>query len=150
MKKISEITRSIEIDAPPGICYDVICDIPGYLKWFKHVKNFEVKIRDAEGRPLRVLYTFEILIKKNLQTLLTYEYHEAERRLVCATSGGDIAQGRGEYEFRDLPGGRTLFVFTIRVDFGMLVPEAIVEFLTGKVLDDFMRMVKGECERRKG
>ena len=148
MKKISEITRSVEVNAIPDLCYAVICDIPSYPAWFKHVKDFTVKVKDSTGRPVRVLYTFDLAIKKGIKTILDYEYYDAERKLVCTTAGGDIVRGLGQYEFRDLPEGKTLFVFTIKVDFGMRVPDKIVEFLTSRVLDDFMLMVKGECERR--
>lgn len=64
------------------------------------------------------------------------------------SAGGDIAGASGNFHFRALPDTRTLFVFSLRVDFGMLVPETIVEFLSGKVPDDFVVMVKEECERR--
>lgn len=148
MKKVQEITRSVEVDAGPDTCYEAVCDIPGYLSWFRHVKSLDVKERDGEGRPARVYFTFDLLIKKGLQIVLVYEYDDDRRTLKFRSGGGNIAGASGYYHFNELSPGRSRFVFRVKVDFGMLLPEALVEFLSGSVLDDFMAMVKAECERR--
>ncbi|MBN2158934.1 MAG: hypothetical protein JW807_06025 [Spirochaetes bacterium] len=150
MKKIQELTRSVEIDAGPDHCYAVVCDIKGYMSWFKHIKTMDIKAADPEGRPSRVLFTFDLLIKKNMQIILNYEYDDADRRLRFGSGGGDIQSAGGHYHFRELSPDRTLLVFSLRVDFGMLVPQQIVDFLSGRVLDDFLAMIREECERRKG
>lgn len=149
MKKIQELTRSVEIDAAPGHCYAVVCDIRNYMSWFRHIKQMDIKAANEEGRPSRVLFTFDLLIKKNMQIILNYEYDDADRRLRFGSGGGDIESAGGHYHFRELSPDRTLLVFSLRVDFGMLMPRQIVDFLSTRVLDDFLAMVKGECERRK-
>jgi hypothetical protein len=148
MKKITELTRSIEISVEPQWCYEVICDIPAYRSWFRHITSQEVKHTNGEGRPDRVLYTFDLLIKKGMQLILNYEYDDDERKLHFKSGGGDIAAVTGYYHFREIALSNTLLVFTLKVDFGMLMPESIVNFLSGKVLDDFLVMVKQECETR--
>lgn len=148
MKKIQEITRSVEVAAGPDVCYAVVCDIPGYRSWFRHVKSLDIKERDGEGRPAMVYFTFDLLIKKGLQIVLVYEYDDDGRTLMFRSGGGNIAGASGYYHFKELSPGRSRFVFRVKVDFGMLLPEALVEFLSGSVLDDFMAMVKAECERR--
>ncbi len=148
MKKLQEVSRSIEINATPDACYAVLCDIQGYLSWFKHVKNLDIKKVNREGRPSRVFFTFDLLIKKGMKIVLNYRYDDDRRQLFYESGGGDIAKATGNFHFRALPPDRTLFVFTLRVDFGMLMPDTIVDFLSSRVLDDFVAMVKEECERR--
>ncbi len=43
MKKVQEITRSTEIEAEPDVCYAAVCDIQGYLSWFRHVKSLDIR-----------------------------------------------------------------------------------------------------------
>jgi uncharacterized membrane protein len=148
MKKIQDVSRSIEINATPDHCYAIIRDVPGFRRWFKHVKSMDIKEVDEEGRPSRVFFTFDLLIKKGMKIVLKYTYDDEERKLLFKSAGGDVENASGNFHFRELPDNRTLFVFSLRVDFGMLVPETIVEFLSSKVLDDFVAMVRDECERR--
>jgi len=148
MKKIQDVSRSIEINATPDKCYAVITDMQGYLSWFKHVKALDVKKVGDDCRPESILFTFDLLIKKGLKIILNYRYDDKERILYFQSGGGDVTRAGGNYQFRPLPGDRTLFVFSLHVDFGMMVPESIVEFLSGRVLDDFVAMVRDECERR--
>ena len=144
MKKIQDVSRSIEINATPEKCYTVICDMEGYRSWFKHVKDMDIKKTCDDCRPESVLYTFDLLIKKALKIVLNYRYDDKEKILFFQSGGGDVARAGGNYHFRSLPDGRTLFVFSLHVDFGMMMPETIVGFLTGRVLDDFVAMVRDE------
>jgi uncharacterized membrane protein len=150
MKKIQDVSRSIEINATADSCYTTICDIPGFRDWFKHVKSMDIKQVDGEARPSRVFFTFDLLIKKGMKIVLDYRYDDDDRKLLFRSAGGDVSNASGNFHFRTLPDNRTLFVFSLRVDFGMLLPETIVEFLSGRVLDDFVVMVRDECERRSG
>ncbi|TAL33633.1 MAG: hypothetical protein EPN93_13525 [Spirochaetes bacterium] len=149
MKKIQEVSRSIEIAASPGLCYRVICDMDNYHSWFSHVRDLDIRKTGDDCRALSVVYTFDLLIKKGLKIVLDYRYDDDARILHFKSAGGDVSRAAGTYEFRELPEDRTLLVFSLRVDFGMLMPAKITEFLSGRVLDDFVQMVKGECERRK-
>jgi len=150
MKKLQEVSRSIEINATPDACYAVLCDMEGYRSWFKHVKDLDVKKVGDDRRPESILFTFDLLIKKGLKIVLSYRYDDAEKILYFQSGGGDVTRASGNYHFRPLPGDRTLFVFSLQVDFGMMMPDTIVEFLSGRVLDDFVAMVRDECERRAG
>ncbi len=150
MKKIQDVSRSVEIDASPDLCYRVICDIENYPSWFRHVRELSIRKTGEDGRALSVLYTFDLLIKKGIRIVLNYRYDDNARILHFQSAGGDVSRALGTYEFRELPGDRTLLVFSARVDFGMLMPQTITEFLSGRVLEDFVQMVREECEKRKG
>jgi uncharacterized membrane protein len=148
MRKQYHVTKGLEIEAPASICYGVMCDITSYPSWFKHIREIIIKDTYDDGRASSAFYLFDIVFKKNIKVLWSYQYDDEQYRLLCRSIGGDFTDTEAVYEFRSLLTGKTLFNFIVTVDFGLVLPAKIINFLIDVVMKDFLVMIKRECERR--
>lgn len=149
MRRLYEVSKAIEIAAPPGDCYRTICDFTSYHRWCPFVAGQTVTAADeATGLATRVAYDVRIMLPKLFKLVLEYAYQPQQFRLDYRATGGDVTSAAGSYQYRLLQTGGSLLTFTVTVDFGMIMPAKISNYLIDRVLVQFLESIRDESVRR--
>jgi ribosome-associated toxin RatA of RatAB toxin-antitoxin module len=139
---------TIEVDASPQACFDVVVDIAGYPEWQTQVRSATVLERDGEGRAL-VAETVSDAKVRTLRYRLRYAY-DAPRGMSWALVDGDVKGLDGDYRFEALDGGRTRVTFRLSVDpgrrLGLLLRGPLAtevrDYVMGTTLDELKATVE--------
>ena len=129
--------RSVEIDAPIDLCFQIAADIEHAPAWQGSLKDAEVLSKDGDGRA-EVVDTESDAKVKTVKTRLRFSYTEPTR-IEWVQEKGDTKALRGWWDLEDLGDGRTRATYGLDVDpgrmLGMLlrgpVEGKVVEFLLG-------------------
>ena len=113
--------RSTETSAPPGVVFEVACDLEMYPEWATGVVEVEVLERDDEGRPARAAFLVDGFIKR-ISYELEYEYDPPHTISWKAVPGEDIKDMEGSYDFHPTDGGGTAIAYALRVAPNFSVP----------------------------
>ena len=112
--------QSIEISATPQQCFDVASGLEAYPEWASEVKQVDVSERDADGRPLKVELTIDVMIKQITTTFL-YTYDAPHSMSWRADPNDDIKELEGSYRFEETDDGTTV-VYALRVSPAFTIP----------------------------
>lgn len=113
--------QSIEIPAEPGFIFSVLADLEAYPEWITAMREVEILERDGEGRPSRVHFLVDAMIKV-ISYDLDYDYDPPVKMSWEAVPGEDIRQMVGSYELTPLDGGGTDVVYGLMVEPAFTVP----------------------------
>src|SRR4051812_23223394 len=102
---VLDASRTVEVDAPMGRCYELAADIEGAPEWQETLLDVEVLDRDDEGRPLLVETLTDAMVKK-ARTTVRFSY-DPPNGLSWEQEKGDAKWLKGRWEFEDLGDGRT-------------------------------------------
>ena len=142
---MAKATQSIEINAEPKACYDVITDFESYPQFLKEMKGVEAEKKGASAWEVR--FTME-LIKKISYTLKISG--KPPTRVNWSMLEGDMMKSNdGEWVISDLGGGVTRATYSIEVGLGLLVPGAISKMLIGSNLPSMLQSFKKRIESIK-
>jgi ribosome-associated toxin RatA of RatAB toxin-antitoxin module len=109
----------VEILAPLERCFALAADIEGAPRWQGGMHDNQVVERDAEGRASVVRTTVDIKVKTVAVTLrISYE---APHRVLWERISGDLRSLRGGWTFEELEPARTLAIYEMRSDPGMIL-----------------------------
>lgn len=142
---MTQASETIEINASPKDCYDVIMDFEKYPEFLKETKS--AVIEKKSGNTLVVSFTLDI-IKKIHYTLKMVgkppkkiQWNLVRSDLMKANSGGWTLEPAGN--------GTTKAVYLVDVDLGLFVPGAISKMLIGSNLPAMMKAFKKRIEGKK-
>lgn len=139
--------QSIEVSAPPAVVHDVALALEEYPDWVTGVKSVDVTEVDAEGRPVRVDFVAEAMVKEIAYTLL-YEYELENGFSWRAVPGDDIKAMEGSYEFNELEDGGTEVVYALRVDPAFTLPGFLRRQAEKQIVSNALRGLKRRAEGR--
>jgi ribosome-associated toxin RatA of RatAB toxin-antitoxin module len=153
MRKLYELSQSIEIDSTPEECYKLICDFESYPQWFHYVKKATVLKKDELDIPFKAEFICDIIIKEGIQKtgyrlVLDYTYDEINHILNYKVVDGDAKDAEGFYQFRKLFSGKTLATFSIKVSLNLLLPSKIVNFLSDYLMKSVLVMIKNAAGKK--
>jgi ribosome-associated toxin RatA of RatAB toxin-antitoxin module len=144
--------RSIDVDAPPDVCFAVMSDVERMADWQRAVCDVEILERDADGRAAVVEYLVDARVRKVRYRLR--QFYDPPARLRSEYLGGDFRDFSGEWRFLRAAGdgGRTRVELDLDIDVGRFVPgplrALIAEAVMGRALSDLKRHVEGRGPRR--
>ena len=113
--------QTIEVSADPQHVYEVALDLEAYPSWAIGVKEVAILEEDDWGRPLRVAFVTDAMIKEISYTLL-YRYDLDNGFSWSAEPGDDITAMEGSYQFNDLEDGGTEVLYALKVEPAFTVP----------------------------
>ncbi len=113
--------QSIEIGAPPEFIFEVLADLESYPEWITAMREVEILERDGDGRPQRVHFLVDAMIKV-ISYDLEYEYDPPAKMAWTAVPGEDIRQMVGSYELTPLSDEVTDVVYALLVEPAFTVP----------------------------
>ncbi len=125
--------RTVEIDAPIELCYEIAADIEGATEWQGSLRDVEVLERDAEKRAI-VVETESDAKVKNVRARLRFSY-EPTSRIRWTQEKGDTKSLEGSWRLEDLGGGRTRATYALKADPGRVLGMLLRGPAEGKVRD---------------
>ena len=137
--------QSIEVSADPQHVYEVALDLEAYPDWANAVKSVEILEEDEYGRPLRVQFVAEAMVKEITYTLL-YSYELDNGFSWTAEQGPDIKAMDGSYEFNEIEGGGTEVLYALRVDPAFTLPGFIRRQAEKQLVNIALRGLKTRAE----
>lgn len=137
--------QRIEVSADPQHVYEVALDLEAYPEWANGVKEVEILEEDADGRPTRVDFRADAMIKEISYTLL-YSYEMDNGFSWSAEPGDDIKAMDGSYEFNALEDGSTEVLYALRVDPAFTVPGFLRRQAEKQIVSSALRGLKKRSE----
>ncbi len=137
--------QSIEVSAAPQLVYEVALDLDAYPEWATGVKQVEILEEDAEGRPLRVSFVADAMIKEITYTL-RYVYDFENGFSWQAEPGDDIRAMDGSYRFTELEDGGTEVLYALRVDPAFSLPGFLRRQAEKQIVSSALRGLKKRAE----
>ncbi|MCP3976782.1 MAG: cyclase [bacterium] len=137
--------QSIEVSADPQHIYEVALDLEAYPEWANGVKEVDILEEDEHGRPTRVDFRADAMIKEIQYTLL-YRYEMDNGFSWSAEPGEDISAMDGSYEFKELEDGSTEVLYALRVDPAFTVPGFLRRQAEKQIVSSALRGLKKRSE----
>ncbi len=137
--------QSIEVSADVQTIYEVALDLDAYPEWATGVKEVEIEEEDEYGRPLRVSFVADAMIKEITYTLL-YRYDLEDGFSWSADPGADIKAMEGSYRFNELEEGGTEVLYALKVDPAFTVPGFLRRQAEKQIVSNALRGLKKRAE----
>ena len=137
--------QSIEVSAEPQLVYEVALDLDAYPTWAVGVKEVSVLEEDEYGRPLRVSFVTEAMVKE-ISYILVYSYELDNGFSWIAEPGDDIKAMEGSYQFNALDDGNTEVLYALKVDPAFNVPGFLRRQAEKQIVSSALRGLKKRSE----
>ena len=137
--------QSIEVSADAQTLYEVALDLDAYPEWATGVKEVEIEEEDEYGRPVRVSFVADAMIKEISYTLL-YRYDLDNGFSWSADPGLDIKAMEGSYRFNDLEEGGTEVLYALKVEPAFTVPGFLRRQAEKQIVSNALRGLKKRAE----
>lgn len=137
--------QSIEVSADVQTIYEVALDLDAYPEWATGVKEVEIEEEDESGRPLRVSFVADAMIKEISYTLL-YRYDLDDGFSWSADPGVDIKAMEGSYRFHALDEGGAEVLYALKVDPAFTVPGFLRRQAEKQIVSNALRGLKKRAE----
>jgi uncharacterized membrane protein len=137
--------QSIEVSADPQTVYEVALDLDAYPEWATGVKEVEVEEEDDLGRPARVSFVADAMIKEIAYTLL-YRYDLDDGFSWSAVPGSDIKAMEGSYRFIAMEDGGTDVVYALKVEPAFTLPGFLRRQAEKQIVSNALRGLKKRAE----
>jgi uncharacterized membrane protein len=137
--------QRIEVSADPQHIYEIALDLEAYPDWISGMKEVEIVEEDEFGRPVRVDFRADAMIKEISYTLL-YSYEMENGFSWTAEPGSDIKAMDGSYEFNELEDGSTEVLYALRVDTAFSVPGFLRRQAEKQIVSSALRGLKKRAE----
>ncbi len=137
--------QSIEVSADAQTIYEVALDLDAYPDWATGVKEVEIEEEDEHGRPARVSFVADAMIKEISYTLL-YRYDLDDGFSWSADPGRDIKAMEGSYRFVDLEEGGTEVLYALKVEPAFTVPGFLRRQAEKQIVSNALRGLKKRAE----
>jgi hypothetical protein len=137
--------QSIEVSADPQTIYEVALDLDAYPEWATGVKEVEIHEEDEYGRPVRVSFVADAMIKEISYTLL-YRYDLDNGFSWSAEPGRDITAMEGSYQFNALEEGGAEVLYALKVEPAFTVPGFLRRQAEKQIVSNALRGLKKRSE----
>lgn len=137
--------QSIEVSADVQTIYEVALDLEAYPAWATGVKEVEIEEEDEYGRPTRVAFVADAMIKEISYTLL-YRYDLEDGFSWSAEPGKDIKAMEGSYRFTPLEEGGSEVLYALKVDPAFTVPGFLRRQAEKQIVSNALRGLKKRAE----
>lgn len=137
--------QSIEVSADAQKVYEVALDLDAYPEWATGVKEVEIHEEDESGRPIRVSFVADAMIKEIAYTLL-YRYDLDNGFSWSAEPGDDITAMEGSYKFTEMEDGGTDVLYALKVEPAFTVPGFLRRQAEKQIVSNALRGLKKRAE----
>jgi ribosome-associated toxin RatA of RatAB toxin-antitoxin module len=137
--------QSIEVSAEPQHVYDVALDLEAYPDWASGVKAVSILEEDEHGRPLKVDFEVDVMVKEISYTLV-YDFGYDNGFAWSAIPNDDIRALEGRYEFNALDEGGTDVVYALKVDPAFSFPGFLRKQAEKQIVGAALRGLKNRAE----
>jgi uncharacterized membrane protein len=145
MMAMEGTVQSIEVSADAQTVYEVALDLDAYPEWATGVKEVEIEEEDEFGRPVRVSFVADAMIKEISYTLL-YRYDLDNGFSWSAEPGVDITAMEGSYRFNEMEEGGTDVLYALKVEPAFTVPGFLRRQAEKQIVSNALRGLKKRSE----
>ena len=145
MMAMEGTVQSIEVSADPQTIYEVALDLDAYPEWATGVKEVDIHEEDEHGRPVRVSFVADAMIKEISYTLL-YRYDLDNGFSWSAEPGADINAMEGSYQLNRLDEGGTEVLYALKVEPAFTVPGFLRRQAEKQIVSNALRGLKKRSE----
>ncbi|HNR88359.1 MAG TPA: SRPBCC family protein [Spirochaetota bacterium] len=119
MENIYQSECQLRIKADPSTCYETLCDCSRFPDWFDCVRTVDVVDRHEDGKPRRVRYQFDAVLRQGFDVILSKQYDDANRTITFVMRDEDRREVSGycTVEPGDRGGARATFYCRAALDF---------------------------------
>jgi len=135
-------TRSIEINAPADVFYDVIADYERYPEFLSDMETVRVLRQDGENA--QVEFTLNLI--KRVSYVLDLHGDRPRGVRWNLARAKLFKHNDGSWEIEEIGEGRVRATYSIDIGFFMLVPKGISNRLVGKSLPATLEAFKRRAE----
>jgi ribosome-associated toxin RatA of RatAB toxin-antitoxin module len=140
---MAEINQSIEIEASPKACYEVITDFESYPDFLSETQEVEILSQKKEVWEIR--FTVKIIKKLSYVLKLTGKpFARVAWQLV--EPSGLIKNNVGHWDLKEIKKNRTLATYTIDIEIAGPIPASVSKSLIGSSLPAMMKAFKDRIE----
>lgn len=137
--------QTVQIDASPEKCLQIVLDFERYPEWARDVKEAVVRGTDDQGRPSRVEYRASAL-GRSTHYVLEYDYSQLPTRLAWHLVEGDIMRTLdGAYSFMTVDGGTQVF-YELDIDLVVPLPGFVKRRAEARILAEAVKELKVRAE----
>jgi uncharacterized membrane protein len=137
--------QSIEVSAPAAQVFEIALDLDSYPQWATGVKQVDILEEDEEGRPGRVAFVTDAMIKE-ISYVLRYHYDLDDGFSWDAEPGSDIKAMDGSYRFNETESGATEVLYALRVEPAFTVPGFLRRQAEKQIVSSALRGLKKRAE----
>jgi len=137
--------QSIEVSADAQTVYEVALDLDAYPDWATGVKEVVIYEEDEQGRPQRVGFVADAMIKE-ISYVLAYRYDLDNGFSWSAEPGTDIKAMEGSYRFKPLEDGGTEVLYALKVEPAFTVPGFLRRQAEKQIVSNALRGLKKRSE----
>lgn len=115
------------MDAPAADVWRAMLAVEDFPRYQRSILHSQVIQRDADGRPLEVIFEMDAMVRI-VQYTLIYSYDKVGERLSWRSDdSGSVARVRGSMEVRALLGdsSKSSMLFTIEISPALPVPKYV-------------------------
>lgn len=143
-----QVSQKMVVNAPPEVCYDVVCDFDAYLQWAPDLKEVTVLETDSQGRAALVAYRAAGIGRSNHYTL-RYDFSKAPSELSWVQTAGDLTTRLdGAYAFEATGDGSTEVTYKLLVELKIPLPAFVKRRAESKILSTALRSLKMRAESK--
>ena len=140
------VENSIEIDAPPQLCYQVAAKLDDYPKWVASLESVEVLEAGSDGLANQAKFAVGAF-GQTLDYTLQYT-HEVPQKLSWKAVAGSVKALVGSYSFEALDGGkRTRVTYKLALDPGFSIPSMIKKASTKLIVSTALSDLRKYTEK---
>lgn len=137
--------KSIQVDAPPEVVFDVAADVARFTEWATGVREVEIYETNEDGYPSRARVVVDGMIK-TISYTLNYSYDGIHKIEWVAEPGDDIKNMEGRYEFWELDDGGTEVVYALKVTPNFVVPGMLRRQAESQIVGTALRGLRDRAE----
>jgi uncharacterized membrane protein len=137
--------QSIEVSAPAAQVFEIALDLDSYPEWATGVKQVDILEEDEAGRPSRVAFVTDAMIKE-ISYVLRYHYDLDDGFSWDAEPGSDITAMDGSYRFNEVESGATEVLYALRVEPAFTVPGFLRRQAEKQIVSSALRGLKKRAE----
>lgn len=140
--------RSVMVEAPPELCFEVVCEVERYPEWIEEVKEVEVLSRDDDGRPGSVFFRLGGM-GRSVSYTLEYYYGSNPLRIAWRLADGNLIRNLdGEYKFLPMQGTSeaTDLHFRLEVDLLTRLPGFVTRRAEHRVVTSAVSGLQNRAE----
>ena len=135
-------TRSIEINTPADVFYDVVADYEKYPEFLSDMET--VRVLRTDGQKAQVEFTLNLIKRVSYVLDLVGDRPRGVRWTLARAKM--FKHNTGSWEIEEIGDNRVRAIYSIDIGFFMLVPKGISNRLVGKSLPATLEAFKRRAE----